>query len=94
VDGAVAALEAQQAELSGLLDVLADDSWRARTRRLTSPAGEVWELAGDELPVTTITGPAEELCAVAARRADPSATSLRADGPDGPAVLALVRTYA
>ena len=32
--------------------------------------------------MTTITGSAVELCAVAARRVDPSATSLEAEGPD------------
>jgi hypothetical protein len=34
------------------------------------------------------------LCAVAARRVAPSATSLVGEGPDADAVLALVRTYA
>jgi hypothetical protein len=35
-----------------------------------------------------------ELCAVAARRVDPSATSLQSQGPDADGVLALIRTYA
>jgi uncharacterized protein (TIGR03083 family) len=43
---------------------------------------------------TTITGPAGDLCAVAARRVEPSTTSLVGEGPDAHAVLALVQTYA
>jgi uncharacterized protein (TIGR03084 family) len=62
--------------------------------RLSSPGGQPWEFLPDERAVTTITGPAAELCAVAARRVDPSATSLGGEGPDADAVLALVRTYA
>jgi len=61
---------------------------------LTSPAGRPWDLVPDQPVVTTITGPAVELCAVAARRADPAATSLTGVGPDAEAVLSLVRTYA
>jgi uncharacterized protein (TIGR03084 family) len=61
---------------------------------LLSPGGEPWDFVPDEPPVTTITGPAVELCAVAARRLDPSATTLSAVGPDADAVLALIRTYA
>jgi uncharacterized protein (TIGR03084 family) len=62
--------------------------------RLTAPGGGGWVFEPDEPAVTTITGPAVELCAVAARRVDPSATSLEAVGPDASHVLALVRTYA
>jgi uncharacterized protein (TIGR03084 family) len=62
--------------------------------RLVSPGGQAWDFVPDEIPLTTISGPAEELCAVAARRIEPSATSLRGEGPDADDVLALVRTYA
>lgn len=62
--------------------------------RLTSPGGEAWEFLPDEPAVTTISGPAWELCSVAGRRLPASATSLRGEGPDAEAVLALVRTYA
>ncbi len=61
---------------------------------LVSPTGQRWDFVPDEAAVTTITGPAVELCEVAARRVEPDATSLRGEGPDGPDVLALVRTYA
>ncbi len=61
---------------------------------LLSPGGEPWDFVPDQPAVTTITGPAVELCAVAARRLDPSATSLTGVGPDTEAVLALIRTYA
>jgi uncharacterized protein (TIGR03084 family) len=62
--------------------------------RLSSPGGEAWEFLPDQRAVTTITGPAAYLCAVAARRVEPSTTALIGDGPDAGAVLALVRTYA
>jgi uncharacterized protein (TIGR03084 family) len=62
--------------------------------RLVSPGGEVWDFSPEETPLTTISGSAADLCAVAARRVDPSATSLRGEGPDAEDVLALVRTYA
>jgi uncharacterized protein (TIGR03084 family) len=62
--------------------------------RLLSPGGESWDFVPDQPAVTTITGPAVELCAVAARRLDPAATMLVGVGPDADAVLALVRTYA
>jgi uncharacterized protein (TIGR03084 family) len=61
---------------------------------LDAPTGATWNLAPDEPATTTITGPADELCLVAARRTDPVATTLAGDGPDAGAVLALVRTYA
>jgi uncharacterized protein (TIGR03084 family) len=62
--------------------------------RLSGPGGEPWEFLPDERAVTTITGPAADLCAVAARRVEPSVTALGGEGPDADAVLALVRTYA
>jgi uncharacterized protein (TIGR03084 family) len=62
--------------------------------RLTSPAGTLWEFWPDEPAVTTISGPAADLCAVASRRVPASATALRGEGPDANAVLTLVRTYA
>jgi uncharacterized protein (TIGR03084 family) len=62
--------------------------------RLVGPSGEAWDFVPEGPEITTIHGPAAELCAVAARRVQPSATTLRAEGPDADAVLALVRTYA
>ncbi len=62
--------------------------------RLAGPAGDPWDFMPDDSPVTTIVGPAGELCAVAARRRDPTTTSLWGEGPDAADVLALVRTYA
>jgi uncharacterized protein (TIGR03084 family) len=62
--------------------------------RLEGPGGEPWDFVPEESAATTVWGPAAELCAVAARRVDPSATSLRGEGPDAADVLALVRTYA
>ncbi len=61
---------------------------------LLSPAGEAWDFVLDEPALTTISGPALELCEVASRRKDASATSLQGVGPDAPEVLSLVRTYA
>jgi uncharacterized protein (TIGR03084 family) len=62
--------------------------------RLTSPNGEAWDFLPDEPALTTISGPAVELCDVASRRKDASATTLRGEGPDASDVLSLVRTYA
>ncbi len=62
--------------------------------RLTAPDGRHWDFVPDHPAVTTISGPASELCTVAARRIDPAATGLVGQGPDVGAVLALVRTYA
>ena len=62
--------------------------------RLTGPGREPWEFTPDEPAATTVTGPALDFCLVAARRVDPSATALRASGPDAAAVLELVRTFA
>ncbi|MCA1845867.1 MAG: maleylpyruvate isomerase family mycothiol-dependent enzyme [Actinobacteria bacterium] len=61
---------------------------------LTAPDGTTWEFTSDEPAATTVTGPALDFCLVAARRADPSDTALSATGPDGDAVLELVRTFA
>jgi hypothetical protein len=62
--------------------------------RLVGPSGQPWEFLPDEPAVTTIRGSAVDLCAVAARRLDPAATTLEGDGPDAGDILALVRTYA
>jgi uncharacterized protein (TIGR03084 family) len=62
--------------------------------RLTSPTGQSWDFLPDEPALTTVSGPAQELCAVAARRLGASATSLSGVGPDTASVLELVRTYA
>jgi len=66
---------------------------------LTAPDGSVWEFAPDgpasaDVPSTVVTGPALDFCLVAARRVPASATALEATGPDGEAVLELVRTFA
>jgi len=61
---------------------------------LDGPRGDRWDFVPDAEPLTTIRGSADDLCNVAARRIDPSDTSLVGDGPDAAAVLDLVRTYA
>ena len=61
---------------------------------LVGPSGDPWRFVPDEQPLTTITGPAVDLCLVAGRRVDPANTELLAEGPDAEAVLELVRTYA
>jgi len=60
---------------------------------LDAPGGDRWSF-GDGTAVTTVRGDAVEFCLVAGRRLDPARTGLVAQGPDGPAVLDLVRTYA
>ena len=62
--------------------------------RLTGPEGTIWEFDSDEPAATTVSGPALDFCLVAARRVEPSETALVAAGPDGEAVLELVRTFA
>ena len=62
--------------------------------RLTAPDGTIWEFDTDEPAATTVSGPALDFCLVAARRVAPSETALVATGPDGAAVLELVRTFA
>lgn len=66
---------------------------------LTAPDGSLWDFTPDGPASTTgasttVTGPALDFCLLAARRVPPSATALRATGPDGDAVLELVRTFA
>lgn len=61
---------------------------------LVGPAGALWSFVPDEPASTVVRGDGVELCLVAARRLDPSETDLVAEGPDGEAVLSLVRTYA
>jgi len=66
---------------------------------LTAPDGTVWEFTPDGAASTTgaptiVTGPALDFCLVAARRVPASETALEASGPDGDAVLELVRTFA
>ena len=62
--------------------------------RLTAPDGTDWEFKPDEPAATTVFGPALDFCLVAARRTPPSETALTATGPDGAAVLELLRTFA
>lgn len=61
---------------------------------LTGPEGVVWDLAPEEPALTTVSGPALDLCEVAGQRANARETELTAEGPDADAVLALVRTFA
>jgi len=61
---------------------------------LRGPHGDPWSFVPEGEPLTTISGEGAELCLVAARRIDPAETGLRGEGPDAPAVLDLVRTYA
>jgi uncharacterized protein (TIGR03084 family) len=61
---------------------------------LTAPSGERWTFGTDDAAVTTVQGPALELCLVAGQRADAHATALVAEGADADAVLDLVRTFA
>jgi uncharacterized protein (TIGR03084 family) len=61
---------------------------------LVASNGDTWHFTAEDPPLTTITGPAVDLCQVAGQRADAAATALRGEGPDADAVLALVRTFA
>jgi uncharacterized protein (TIGR03084 family) len=61
---------------------------------LVGPSGARWHFVPDSEARTVIEGPGAELCLVAARRIAPEETQLRGNGPDGEAVLELVRTYA
>lgn len=61
---------------------------------LLGPSGQPWRFDPDDPALTTVRGTAAELCAVAARRLDPTATGLTGEGPDFDQVLALIRTYA
>ncbi len=61
---------------------------------LTGPDGQAWEFGEHDAP-TTISGPAGQVCRIAARRLEPAdASDVHATGPDAARVLALVRTYA
>jgi uncharacterized protein (TIGR03084 family) len=62
------------------------------TFELSSPTGETWAF-GDGSG-TVVRGPAFDLCEVAGQRAKARDTRLSAEGPDGEAVLELVRTFA
>jgi uncharacterized protein (TIGR03084 family) len=62
---------------------------------LTAPSGAHWRFAPEgDAPVTTVTGPAVDLCRVAGQRLDAADSALRAEGTDAESVLALVRTFA
>jgi len=61
---------------------------------LIAPDSSSWMFEPDVAARTVIRGSALEFCLVAARRLDPGASTLVADGPDGRAVLDLLRTYA
>ena len=61
---------------------------------LRGPGGATWRFVPEDEPVNVVTGDALELCLVAGRRVEATATSLAAEGPDAAAVLELVRTYA
>ena len=63
---------------------------------MTAPDGSGWAFGLDDEPppVTTVRGPAEDFCLVAARRLDPAASALTAECPDAAAVLAQPRTVA
>jgi uncharacterized protein (TIGR03084 family) len=62
------------------------------TFTLTAPSGGTWTF-GDGTG-TVVRGTALALCEVAGQRAQAADTDLSAEGPDGPAVLELVRTFA
>ena len=57
------------------------------------PERRAWDFGEDDAP-TTIAGAGHDLCRVASRRIPVSATDLTWEGPDGEAVLALIRTWA
>jgi uncharacterized protein (TIGR03084 family) len=61
---------------------------------LEAPNGDTWVFAPDDPALTTIEGPALDLCTVAGQRADAADTDLHGEGPDTDAVLDLVRTFA
>lgn len=60
---------------------------------LDAPDGTPWTF-GPDAADTVVRGSALDLCTVAGQRDDATNTSLRATGPDGPAVLRLMRTFA
>ena len=61
---------------------------------LRGPSGVPWSFRPEGDALTVVEGDGVELCLVAGRRLDPSATSLGGRGPDVSRVLSLVRTYA
>ena len=64
---------------------------------LVGPSGDRWLFTADDddaAAVTTVRGPALDLCRVAGQRASAASTSLTAVGPDAEDVLELVRTFA
>ncbi len=61
---------------------------------LTAPDGTTTWRFGPEAADSSITGPAGAFCRVAAQRLAPAESGLVADGPHGPAALAILRTYA
>jgi uncharacterized protein (TIGR03084 family) len=107
--GDVAAGLGRELEATGRLRPIARLAWRtvpyafSRAGRtlsgpvalsLTAPDGTTWEFTPDGPATTTVTGPALDFCLVAARRLHSSDSALAATGPDGDAVLELVRTFA
>jgi len=60
---------------------------------LVAPSGADWTF-GDASAPTVIRGPGYDLCRVASRRFPVADTALTWEGPDGEAVLRLVRTWA
>ncbi|HUR04088.1 MAG TPA: maleylpyruvate isomerase family mycothiol-dependent enzyme [Nonomuraea sp.] len=60
---------------------------------LTSPDGDRWHF-GDPAAPSTIKGPAADFCRVGARRLAPADSALKATGPHGLQVLAVLRNYA
>jgi uncharacterized protein (TIGR03084 family) len=61
--------------------------------RLVAPSGADWSFGEASAP-TVVRGSGYDLCRVASRRVDCSDTDLGATGPDGEAVLRLIRTWA
>jgi uncharacterized protein (TIGR03084 family) len=53
-----------------------------------------WTFGQDVPGVTTVWGPAVDLCRVAGQRASAAETALAAEGPDAASVVELVRTFA
>jgi uncharacterized protein (TIGR03084 family) len=60
---------------------------------LTGPGGERWEFGPEDAP-SVIAGTAAAFCRVAAQRLAPEGSGLTATGPDAPAALRVLRTYA
>jgi uncharacterized protein (TIGR03084 family) len=60
---------------------------------LTAPDGATWEF-GDPAAGAVIRGPAAAFCRVGARRLDPAASGLQADGAPAEAALRVLRNYA